>query len=194
MKKTLISLSIIMLCSGSVFAEKLASWSAAGVSGGFVANPLWKSSATAAGVMKNETYVSLDASKANKLYSPHANVLGYSFQNDPSLNPDKYIQIFITPSTGKALTLTKFSFNVWSAVAGAKNVAVRSSLDDFNSDLMTGTLNEGKNNPFTVELTGFSDLTANVQFRIYLWGATGKQIAYLMDWSRPAVIVEGTVN
>ena len=192
MKKTLIGLGILAFWSSGAFAVQLATWSAAGLTGGFVSHPVWSNSTVSAGIQSNATYVTLDASKTNSQYFAYSVYMTYQYENDTSQNTNKYIQVFITPAEGMAMTLTNFSFNVWSTAAGAKNVAVRSSLDNFTSNIMSAPLNLGANNAFDVTLTGVTNIATAVQFRIYLWNATGAQVSYLTNGSRPnAVEIDG---
>ena len=194
MKKTVMGISVVILGLNTGFAGVLAQWTI--VSGGFIDNPVWYSRNVSSGISSIGTIIKLDESKTKSTYYPHPTTFCYQTQNDTRLNPEKYIQIFITPETGYSIDVTRLSFTVWSTTNGAQNIAIRSSLDNFESDLLSQPLNRGANTQINVGFSdkAFSKITEPVEFRIYFWDARGLQVAYMSNNNRGvAVVVDGTV-
>jgi hypothetical protein len=187
----------VVLLSGSLTlsAASLASWSIAGVQNGFEGNPAWNCTTCAAGIDPVKTVLKLDETKFSKAYFP-AKSFTYRHLNDTALNPERYIQVIVTPTSGKTMNLTELSFNIYSTANGPLQVAVRSSLDQFGTSVKTADLTQGANTRVKVDMArlGLAGIKAPVEFRIYLWGATGVQTGYLTDdRSGPAVQLSGVI-
>lgn len=106
-----------------------------------------------------------------------------------SINTSKYYTITLTPQLGKAMSFTGLNFKVDRSLNGPRSFAVRSSIDNFGSNLPltldTNLLNAGNNTAFfrrdttgipitakmTTPATGFINLVTPVTFRIYAWNA-----------------------
>lgn len=88
--------------------------------------------------------------------------------------PDNdYFQFTVTPLGGTAMTITSFVFSWDHSSTGPHSVTLRSSLDEFESDLgsvlnMPASLTTGN----TITLTGLDALTGPVMFRLFGWGAS----------------------
>ncbi len=87
-----------------------------------------------------------------------------------TFNSGRYIQVSITPDANYLLTLTNLSFSHLRSAAGATTINVRSSLDGYASDLTSNiTVTTGSNNA-SIDLSGFTNQSSTIIFRIYGWG------------------------
>ncbi|MDI9396915.1 MAG: YDG domain-containing protein [Candidatus Pacebacteria bacterium] len=88
-----------------------------------------------------------------------------------SFNSGLYLEFTLTPSIGYALTASDFIMDVFRSSAGAQNYAIRSSADNFATDLATGTVTTSQTaiSRITLSSASFSDLSG-LTFRIYAWG------------------------
>lgn len=180
----------------SANADLLAEWSVSGLTGGFAANPIWTNTTVATGIDSASAIAKLDETKTNSSYYGDT-TMTYKLQNNTTINPDRYVQVFIAPEVGQEMSLSSFSFNVWSTSGGAQNAAVRSSLDGFGSDLASIAITRSSNNRPVVDLSGgsFDNLDSSLEFRIYLWNSQGFQVAYFTDGTgTDSIAVDGTVS
>jgi hypothetical protein len=89
-----------------------------------------------------------------------------------AIDLNAYLQVTVSPSTGYYLVLNSISFNLrrsttGSSGAGPQSWSLRSSVDGFSSNLLTGTLT-GSYQTFTLSLpAAFQTLPGTVTFRIY---------------------------
>jgi hypothetical protein len=87
-----------------------------------------------------------------------------------------YIQFVVTPNVGFSFTPTSFVFRWDRSGTGPSNVALRSSVDGFASDLgtVTGMVSGGvaTTTDRTITITGLTNITTATTFRIYGYGAT----------------------
>jgi hypothetical protein len=89
-----------------------------------------------------------------------------------AIDLNAYLQVTVSPSAGYYLVLNSISFNLrrsttGSSGAGPQSWSLRSSVDGFSSDLLTGTLT-GAYQAFTLSLpAAFQALPGIVTFRIY---------------------------
>jgi len=87
---------------------------------------------------------------------------------------NNYIQFVVTPNDGYSFTPTSFVFN-WdkTAITGPPNIALRSSIDGFTTDLgiVVPTAAMGTSN--TITISGLINITTATTFRLYGYGATG---------------------
>lgn len=197
MKKTIgCGLVLCAVLGLNANADVLAEWSNAGLTGGFAANPIWTNKTVATGIDSASAIAKLDETKTNSSYYGDT-TMTFKLQNNSAINLDRYVQVFVAPEVGQEMSLSNFSFNVWSTSSGAQNAAVRSSVDGFSSDLASIALTRSANNRPVVDLSGgsFDNLDSSVEFRIYLWGSTGYQVAYFSDGTGTnAIAVDGTVS
>ena len=89
-----------------------------------------------------------------------------------SIAGNDYIQFTVTPTLGSTFTPTTFVFNWDSSATGPKNVALRSSYDGYASNLgvVAPVATIGTSN--TISITGLTNISSIVTFRIYGYGAT----------------------
>ena len=89
-----------------------------------------------------------------------------------AIDLNAYLQITVSPNTAYYLVLNSISFNLrrsttGSSGAGPQSWSLRSSVDGFTSDLLTGTLT-GAYQSFSLSLpAAFQTLSGAVTFRIY---------------------------
>jgi len=90
-----------------------------------------------------------------------------------NLNPDAYFSWTLTPRQDYTLNLERLDLNYRRSGNGPSNFAVRSSLDNFTSDLRAFTLGSADLTPDSISLTSpaFDNLTTSVEFRFYGWNA-----------------------
>ena len=102
----------------------------------------------------------------------------------------RYLEFTITAVDGFRFTAADFIMDVWRTSAGAGNYTVRSSVDNYASDLATGSLTTSQTSISRISLSSasFANLSS-VTFRIYGWGggSTG-------DFRVDNIIVRGTVQ
>ncbi|MBJ7427633.1 MAG: hypothetical protein JHD28_01550, partial [Bacteroidia bacterium] len=82
----------------------------------------------------------------------------------------RYIEVSITPDANYLLTLTNLSFSHLRSSAGATTLNVRSSLDNYATDLTSNITVTTSSNNASIDLTGFTNRSTIVTFRIYGWG------------------------
>ncbi|HEY4180330.1 MAG TPA: Ig-like domain-containing protein [Kofleriaceae bacterium] len=83
-----------------------------------------------------------------------------------------YVGFTLTPMTGDKMTMLSLAFDQQRSATGPAQWSVRSSLDNFTADIMTGTVPTSLATS-TVSLgAAFANVTTPVTFRIYAWGAS----------------------
>ncbi|HNP34156.1 MAG TPA: hypothetical protein PKN96_12755, partial [Flavobacterium sp.] len=83
-----------------------------------------------------------------------------------------YIQFTVTPTAGSSFTPTSFVFYWDSSPTGPKNVALRSSVDGYASNLGTVVPVASIASSNTIAISGLTNLSTAVTFRVYGYGAT----------------------
>jgi len=83
-----------------------------------------------------------------------------------------YIQFIVTPNSGYNFTVTSFVFQWDKSGTGPKNIALRSSLDNYSTSLgeITTVAALGTNN--TIAITTLNSISSSITFRIYGYGST----------------------
>ncbi len=107
-----------------------------------------------------------------------------------SIAGNDYIEFIVTPNVGFSFTPTAFVFNWERSGTGPNNVALRSSVDAFATDIGTvnfpgTTLTTGN----TITISGLNNLTTATTFRLYGYGATAGTGAGGFDTTTNAVNV-----
>jgi hypothetical protein len=93
----------------------------------------------------------------------------------------------VTPDAGYQMTLTDFTFYARGGGTSARGYAVRSSLDNYATDLSTGSLAFTAFTPFTVTLgAAFSNLTDPVTFRMYSYSGSNNSTLYYEGFNTAA--------
>lgn len=92
-----------------------------------------------------------------------------------SIDANDYIELSLTPNLGYSINFEDFNFTNQRSGSGPSNFAVRSSLDNFSTDLgvYSNTATNISNNE-TLSLSGvaFNDISSSITFRIYGYSAT----------------------
>jgi hypothetical protein len=111
-------------------------------------------------------------------------------------NGSAYFQFTLTPTAGNVVTLTGISFGAFSTSTGPVSYALRSSLDNYASNITTGTIANTSawalktKNGFTVTSAAGTAIT----FRIYGYGGTGTVVAGTANFHIDDLILTGSVN
>jgi hypothetical protein len=105
-------------------------------------------------------------------YTPGASGQAVNVDNwsTSTCNRGEYVSVTVQPNRGKTMTLNQLSFYYAISASGPKTVSVRSSTNNFGSDIYTGTANE--NPPYQHAVIGLSggaytNQSGPVTFRIY---------------------------
>ena len=105
-------------------------------------------------------------------YTPGASGQAVNVDNwsTTTCNRGEYVTITVQPNRGKTMTLNQLSFFFARSSSGPNTVSVRSSVNNFGSDIFTGTATE--NPPYqqaSVGLSGgaYTNQTGPITFRIY---------------------------
>jgi hypothetical protein len=99
------------------------------------------------------------------------------FPSGPNINPNAYLQFSVSPVAGYELNIASVVLrmrrsNTGSpAGSGPTQWSLRSSVDGFTNDLASGSMTHNYSN-YTIILTGFSQLTTTVTFRLYGYAVT----------------------
>jgi hypothetical protein len=97
------------------------------------------------------------------------NASGWSTQTSPE--DHRYMEIAINPDNGYQINIDSIVFNFQRNLNGPKYLAIRSSEDNFASDLAVFDSIETSNNGLKAVLSGFISITNNVTFRFYGYNA-----------------------
>jgi Carboxypeptidase regulatory-like domain/Fibronectin type III domain/Protein of unknown function (DUF1533) len=90
-----------------------------------------------------------------------------------SVTGNDYIQFVVTPNAGFSFTPTSFVFGWDHSGTGPGSLTLRSSVDNFATDLGTVTgLAASQTNGNTINISGLTALTSATTFRLYGYGAT----------------------
>lgn len=95
---------------------------------------------------------------------------------------DDYIEFTLTPDDGYALNLETLTYNSYKITFGPRNYIIRSSIDNFTTDVFTYTKLANENQPFetVVDLSGqdFQNVAGSITFRLYAWGSTNPNAGF----------------
>jgi hypothetical protein len=107
-----------------------------------------------------------------------------------SLDTNDYFEFTMDANSGYTLDLTSLTLTMQKSSTGPGNLAIRSSLNNFGSNLQMGTVTGTNTVTFSLSDASFNALSESITFRIYAWGATaGTGTLSVNDFS-----FEGTVN
>ena len=92
-----------------------------------------------------------------------------------TINTSNYVQFTVSPALGYLLSVGSLTFNNGRTSAGSTLWALRSSLDNYSTDITTGSTTSTNNPPTvltTATITGssFSNLYEGITFRLYPYG------------------------
>ena len=126
-----------------------------------------------------------------------------------TLNTGNYIQVTLTPSTGYTLTINSLTFRVQRSGTGPRDMAVRSSVDNY-TDNLPATINPANaalsiiptnvihyvsdistgQNGATITPTNITDVSSPVTFRFYFFNAEATTGTFSVD----DVVINGTTK
>lgn len=113
------------------------------------------------------------------------NVINWS--QSSNCNFSEYVQVSVDAQNGQKITLTQFSVFVSRSSPGPQELRVRSSVDNYGSDLTVASVSTGfQSVSFGLSGAGFTDQTGRVTFRLY--GCNGSGGALRLD----DLIINGT--
>ena len=111
--------------------------------------------------------------------------------NVTAIDLTKYLEVSITPSAGFSFNLTNFKFDGLRSSSGATNWAVRSSVDNFSTDIMIGTTGTSfSTNTISLTSSSYQNLSNIVKVRIYGYGATASTGTFRVD----NITFSGSIN
>ena len=126
-----------------------------------------------------------------------------------TLNTGNYVQVTLTPSTGYTLTINSLTVRVQRSGTGPRDIAVRSSVDSFASNLpasinpanaelsiiptnvihYVNDISTGQNGA-TITPTNITDVSSPVTFRFYFFNAEASTGTFSVD----DVVINGTTQ
>ena len=114
------------------------------------------------------------------------------FPTDTSINTDSYLSFELTPNSGYLINFTSFEFSRERSNEGPKTWALRSSVDNFTTDIASFTPGtSGSLETISLSSNAFKNLTSTVKFRIYGWNAnTGNGTGRISDFKFSGSVVE----
>ncbi len=101
---------------------------------------------------------------------------GSNWSLNPTYDPNKYYDFTVAPNSGTTLSLTNLIFDAQRSGTGPSQLEVRSSQDNYAGVIASLTRpNDGTFNPspLTASLSGFTNISDPLNFRIYGYNATG---------------------
>ena len=110
-----------------------------------------------------------------------------------NIDPNEYIGFTISPNAGHLLNLSKLSFFQRydrAPASGATRWVLRSSLDNFSTDVATDTVTLIMKKDSIMLPSGMFSNISNVSFRFYLLNCNA---ALYVNWRNDEITVEGTV-
>ena len=106
-----------------------------------------------------------------------------------------YFQFTITPNVGNAITVTGINFGSRSTSTGPLAYALRSSIDNYATNIATGTLTNTSTWALKLNSVNISSsIGTAVTFRIYGYNGTGSNIANTANWRIDDIAVLGSSN
>ena len=106
-----------------------------------------------------------------------------------------YFQFTITPNVGNAVSVTGINFGSRSTSTGPLAYAIRSSIDNYATNIATGTLTN--TSAWALKLNSVnisSSIGTAITFRIYGYNGTGSNIANTANWRIDDIAVLGSSN
>ena len=116
-----------------------------------------------------------------------------------SITGNDYIEFTVTPNSGFSFTPTSFVFNWDKSGTGPQNVALRSSVDGYTTNLGVVVPTAGITIANTITISGLTNITTATTFRLYGYGGTGATGTGGFDQSGTApgvvnVVLNGTTT
>ena len=97
-----------------------------------------------------------------------------NWSQSPNCNFSEYVEVSVSAQNGQKITLTQFSVLVNKSASGPQELRVRSSVDNYGSDLTIASVGtDFQSVSFGLSGAGFTDQTGTVTFRLYGCNGTG---------------------
>jgi hypothetical protein len=95
-----------------------------------------------------------------------------------ALDATKYFYLSMTPNAGYEIDFVSFVYTGQSSGTGPTNIAIRSSLDGYTSNIGVPTINGS-----TIDLSAitYQNISSSITFRIYVWGASDVSGTFSID-------------
>jgi hypothetical protein len=95
-----------------------------------------------------------------------------------ALDATKYFYFSMTPNAGYEIDFVSFVYTGQSSGTGPTNIAIRSSLDGYTSNIGVPTINGS-----TIDLSAvtYQNISSSITFRIYAWGASDVSGTFSID-------------
>ncbi len=113
-----------------------------------------------------------------------------------NISTSTYAEFTITPDALYSFTMTGFSAGMRSTGSGPLNYVVRSSVDNYASNIASGTMNNNSNwalKTNVISTMNSSSIGAPITFRIYAYGASGGT-AGTANWRLDDLVLNLTVQ
>ncbi len=114
-----------------------------------------------------------------------------------AINGNSYIQFIVTPTGGATFSATSLDFTWDRSATGPSSVALRSSFDNFATDLGSVTnIIQSAFAPNSITIAGLNNVAAATTFRLYGFGAsaTGGTGGFDTNTDAPSVTFNGSVT
>lgn len=153
-------------------------------------NPKISVSAISRGNNNGTTNPNIDSTSASSGYAGasgfgNAGAAARTGALNTNTNGSAYFEFTITPNQGYKVELTNISFGNRSTGTGPLAYTLRSSIDNYTTDIFTGTLLNNGNWALTSNSTAINvlvDLGQSVTFRIYGYNGTGSPGTNTTNW------------
>ncbi|MDD3235240.1 MAG: MBL fold metallo-hydrolase [Candidatus Cloacimonetes bacterium] len=113
---------------------------------------------------------------------------------DGAITGNDYMTFSIAPASGYKMALSTLNFRLERSGTGPNAFTFRSSIDGFTADIGTVSYTTTTWTPFSLTLTGFSELRSSVEFRMYGYGATGTSGSAGFEGTGTDLEIVGTVS
>lgn len=92
--------------------------------------------------------------------------------NTETIDLDAYFGFTISPQAGNMIDFRSLFFTGQRSSTGPTAFALRSSVDNYTSNIGSISLSGTSATPFTIDLSAYQDITSDITFRIYAWSTS----------------------
>lgn len=111
-----------------------------------------------------------------------------------AITDEDYMEWTIEPELGYKITITSLEFNYQKSSTGPSLLTIRSSSDGYASDLDTKILTANTNNSLIATISGVTNVTSPLSFRLYGYGASSSVGSGGFEGPGDDIIIYGTVS
>lgn len=111
-----------------------------------------------------------------------------------AITDEDYMEWTIEPELGFKITITSVEFNFRKSSTGPSSLTIRSSNDGYASDLDTKILTGNTNNALIATISGVTNVTSALSFRLYGYGASSTVGSGGFEGPSADIIINGTVS